>query len=389
MAAVARAKGYGQAKGSFKGGKGDKGVGKGFGKPAAEPGHRVQVTQRVTGTLTEWKGKMGWIKPNQQVSHPEASMHKGRIYCGQEDIEAEIDGPGATVSFMVYADGTGLGAMHVRPAAGGGHGVQKAWEKPAGKAAGKGASKGPPAAAKGGGKGKKGPKKLSVNQTAPDKSAREVVDGMPVAGIVKRVDRKVAFIMPDEPVEHELAAKRQGLVYLHMEDMEDEETPLTGAQVIFFVYVDEHGLGAERCTIVQQGDGEAQEDAKAEAGEEEEPEANGGARKKVMKNNLKEKKGKGKGKGEPREKGPSGPDLPRERITTEPVVGEMLAWKKKWGWIMPAEPIDHPAAEKHEGKIYIHEKDIEGEPDMATSKQFAFHVFVDQSGLGAEECVAC
>lgn len=374
------------------------GYGKGKGKaaPAAEAGHRTKVIPgRVTGTLTEWKGKMGWIVPNEEIDHPEASMHKWRIYCGQEDVESEISGPGATVSFFVYADGTGLGAMHVKEATG--KGVQKQVHK-AGQGAGqwaqasanKGASKWASAgqgAAKGAGKKKE--QREPKEQPAPDKSAREVLNGMPLAGVVVKRHGKVAFIKPDEPVEHELSGKHKGMIYLHMEDLEDSEEPLVGAQVIFFVYVDEHGLGAERCTLVQQGTGTVE-------GEEAEDDT---AKKPVKKSHLKEKgesknasktkpKGKGKGKGEWKEKGPSGPELPRERITTEPVMGEMVAWKRKFGWIQPTEPIDHPEAEKHEGKIYVHQKDIEGEPELKEGVQFMFHVFVDSQGLGAEECSA-
>lgn len=46
--------------------------------------------------------------------------------------------------------------------------------------------------------------------------------------------------------------------------------------------------------------------------------------------------GKGKGKGK---RGPSGPDLPRTRITTEPVTGEVEAWKGKYGFIKPTVPV--------------------------------------------------
>merc|ERR1719162_2657641 len=45
-------------------------------------------------------------------------------------------------------------------------------------------------------------------------------------------------------------------------------------------------------------------------------------------------KGFGKGK-KGKDKGPSGPNLPRSRITEEPVTGEVIAWKGKYGWIQP------------------------------------------------------
>ena len=60
------------------------------------------------------------------------------------------------------------------------------------------------------------------------------------------------------------------------------------------------------------------------------------------------KDGKGKfGKGKRR---PTGPNLPRTRITEQPVTGEVAEWKGKYGWIMPAVPVEHP---KWKGKLYI------------------------------------
>merc|ERR1719219_1526740 len=71
---------------------------------------------RCTGRITDWKGKFGWICPDTVINHPEARLHKGQVYLSQMDVEAEISGVGAHVSFFVYADGTGLGAMNCRPA---------------------------------------------------------------------------------------------------------------------------------------------------------------------------------------------------------------------------------------------------------------------------------
>lgn len=360
------------------------GKGKGKGGFAAEIGPRVRVTaHRVTGTLTEWKGKMGWIDAFEEIDHPEASLRKGRIYLGQEDVEAEISGPGATVSFFVYADGTGLGAMNVRPASGAPvqKQVAKRWAPPAAAsarpwtaAAAKGAAlmKG---AAKGGKRG----------QPAPDKESREILSEVPITGVVTKVNGKVAFIKPDEPVEHELSSKHKGQIYLHMQDMDDSEEPLVGAQVIFYTYADDHGLGAERCTICQQGDGTYEGAEPEEANGEEAP---------LGAATPGRGRGKGKGKGfgggfgGGGAKKNTGPDLPRERITEEPVMGELVSWKQKFGWIQPSEPIDHPMASKHKGQIYVHVRDLQGEPDMAEAKQFMFHVFADASGLGAEECIA-
>lgn len=95
-------------------------------------------------------------------------------------------------------------------------------------------------------------------------------------------------------------------------------------------------------------------------------------------------KGFGKGK---RPKGPSGPDLERERLTAEKFTGEVAFWRGKFGYIMPSEPIDHPAAEKKGGKLWASMADIlSGATELAEGQQVSFHVYSDSSGiLGAEE----
>mmetsp|Transcript_8439 Transcript_8439/g.21364 ORF Transcript_8439/g.21364 Transcript_8439/m.21364 type:complete len:616 (-) Transcript_8439:160-2007(-) len=101
-------------------------------------------------------------------------------------------------------------------------------------------------------------------------------------------------------------------------------------------------------------------------------------------------KGKGKGKaGNDEDKGPSGPDLPRERVVEEPMLGEVVTWKGKFGWIKPSEEIDHPEASKHGGKLYCHRKDLIGVETLEKGDTVQFNVFKDSSGLGAEEVVPC
>merc|ERR1739848_275619 len=95
-------------------------------------------------------------------------------------------------------------------------------------------------------------------------------------------------------------------------------------------------------------------------------------------------KSKGKGK---RPKGPSGPKLPRKRISTEPMTGEVAEWKGKYGWITPTSPIDHPMADKHNGKLYISMSDIVEGDSLTVGSVCQFHIFEDSSGLGAEDCL--
>lgn len=94
------------------------------------------------------------------------------------------------------------------------------------------------------------------------------------------------------------------------------------------------------------------------------------------------KPGKSKPKKSP---GPSGPDLPRKRVTTVPVSGKVVVWNKKWGWIKPEEKPSHEKASKHEGKIYVHANDLIGTDVLEKGKEVTFHIYADDNGLGAEE----
>mmetsp|Transcript_25231 Transcript_25231/g.58072 ORF Transcript_25231/g.58072 Transcript_25231/m.58072 type:complete len:455 (+) Transcript_25231:96-1460(+) len=401
-------------------------------------GARSRVTKwRVNGTLADWKGGHGWIEPDRPIDHPEASKHKGRVFMAHKDVEEEIDGVGAAVSFFVYKDTNGLGAEQVRPAR------AKAiipkydnkYEKkstpqqrpqltkePKGSAA-KNAGKDGAAQARGSfaqrARAKAIAQKEPKEQVAPDASSREAVLLEPITGTCSKSFGKVAFITPDQAIDHPMADQRKGSIYVHQQDVEGDEVILPGAKVEFTVYTDEKGLGAENLRILSQGDGEQEafgknrrrdrtkkpqtqktDTAVTKVGtnrgvkkvvKEEEKEAEERAQRKGGKS-----KGKGKGKqkpagkkDKPADKGPSGPNLPRERIIDGPIVGEIVNWKRTFGWIKPAEDIDHDLFKKHEGRIYIHKKDItiEGDAKPEVGQSVQFYCYQDASGLGAEECM--
>merc|ERR1712110_312614 len=87
----------------------------------------------------------------------------------------------------------------------------------------------------------------------------------------------------------------------------------------------------------------------------------------------------------------TGPDLPRERISTDPVSGEVLEWRSGaggFGWIKPDEPVDHKDAGRHSSKIYVHSKDLpEGVTSLEKGAKVRFQLYADADGLGAEEVV--
>jgi len=82
-----------------------------FPKASLGTGRRPAVNGRITGTINEWKGKFGWIDPDAPVEHPDAARRNGRLFLMQDDVLELISGVGAHVSFYVYADNSGLGAM--------------------------------------------------------------------------------------------------------------------------------------------------------------------------------------------------------------------------------------------------------------------------------------
>ncbi|CAJ1384652.1 unnamed protein product [Effrenium voratum] len=94
-------------------------------------------------------------------------------------------------------------------------------------------------------------------------------------------------------------------------------------------------------------------------------------------------KGKGKGKGT---KG-AGHKLPRTRISEIPVLGEVVEWKGKYGWIQPSEVIEHEKAHLRNGKIFVSLEDLVGIEELSPGRVVQFQLFSDASGLGAEECM--
>eukprot|EP00928_Gymnodinium_smaydae_P022486 TRINITY_DN1886_c0_g2_i1.p2 TRINITY_DN1886_c0_g2~~TRINITY_DN1886_c0_g2_i1.p2 ORF type:complete len:175 (-),score=64.03 TRINITY_DN1886_c0_g2_i1:215-739(-) len=97
--------------------------------------------------------------------------------------------------------------------------------------------------------------------------------------------------------------------------------------------------------------------------------------------------GKGKGKGK-KARGPSGPELPRTRISKEPVTGEVVKWMGKYGFIKPTIAVEHEKAAKHQGNIYCSSSDlVGGVTELTVGSLCQFHIFEDAGGLGAEECI--
>jgi len=350
--------------------------------------------QRLTGTVSEWKGKFGWIMPSSKVNHPEAQKRGGKIYFGQDDVEQELSGVGATVSFFLYKDKSGLGAMNVRSGKGQGKQAQGKWVQVGKQAQGK----------------QQGKKQLVKNDKLKTKKEpkehvkleRTRISEETKSGIVISTRREtIAWIRPDTEIDHpKMAESDQKDLFVHKSDIEGDAFPKLGANVVFYVYEDAKGLGAENCSVLEQGDGTLPEHLKAEIEERKKAKAaekpkqaagkkgkqagkKGGAAVKVG-SFAKKQVANQKKKKQEKEKGPSGPDLPRTRVTDALVTGEVLHMGKAFGWIKPTDTVEHELAGKHGGKIYLHKNDVTGE--VTKGSTVTFHIYADESGLGAEEC---
>lgn len=66
--------------------------------------------------------------------------------------------------------------------------------------------------------------------------------------------------------------------------------------------------------------------------------------------------------------------------------GEFLVMLGHYGWIMSMQPINHPDAARHGGRIYVNRKDFRARSEPQPGDEVEFCVYADESGLGAEDC---
>jgi len=109
-------------KGCWPPGKGGMDEGKGTGKvmdkgePKPTPGHKlprdpVPDLGIIEGTVIEWRGKFGWIKPSEPIKHELAKKHGGKVYVNSSDlVDCTLLQPGDYCQFLLYKDDSGLGA---------------------------------------------------------------------------------------------------------------------------------------------------------------------------------------------------------------------------------------------------------------------------------------
>jgi len=295
---------------------------------------------RITGKVLEWKGKHGWIQPDTPISHPQAMKNAGKIFLAQADVEAEIDGIGARVSFFVYADGTGLGAMNVRP-----HGAEvvKTVIKPLTPQ-----QVGPktvqartplqpqkpglrPQVAKAG----TGPQLISATRPAAPGSTGP-------RAVVPPGKMKPGTVVAARPVAATLTPSKPGIIAPTKIGAARSAGPVGAGKGAA------PGKGAAAVAATPLGGSGGKGAAAAAVAP------------------------KGKGKGAPG---------PRYRLGEDPVMGTVKTWKGTFGWIELDEPLDN-----FKGLVYIGLGDCEDKEAMSEGVQVTFYTYKDGRGVGAECC---
>jgi len=311
-------------------------------KPASAA--RRQVTERrVIGKIAKWSGKSGVIQPREPIKHPLAAKRQGQVLLALEDIEGPALEPGCHVSFHVYADSGGLGALACKAAPGSLYtkvpfGVIKPVAKlgPAGTAQ----------------------KKLAATPVAARAASRPAPPKFPPPKAANKALIKATPLgsVKPTPLAQQRAAgsTRPAGLLSRQAAPPGQKVAATKALIKPTALVKPTALGKQRAVeglkppgLVRQADAKAKAKAKAAGG----------------------------------------PGLPRVRLTEEPIFGVVVTWKKKMGWIEPDTPLDHPKAAAHQGRVYVNSQDIDGAEAVEEGTYVGFHLYEDQSGLGAEECV--
>lgn len=316
---------------------------------------------RFFGTVVSWKSDFGWILPSEKISHPLASKRGGKLYVTSEDCDGWTLEEGQSVSFNIYKDTNGLGAMNCK-AAGTFGGKPIFTQRPKAMAS-------PPAGGS------------SLTQ-----GGRKRIIQVRTQGQIKEKKGKIGFIKPKTPIKHPQYTQK-GL-YFHEDDLVPQGLAVTpGMDVTFFVYHDGKGIGAER---IMQYTAPLQEPSKSKKEDPWDARSKGqiwmgpiewAFAKEQMKTFMNQA-WQGWEKPKPKKK------LPRTRITGESVTGTVVSWKGTHGFITPDDVIDHPKASLKDGKIYVSASDVlTGELNVGDLVNF--HVYEDKSGLGAEECIGC
>lgn len=186
------------------------------------------------------------------------------------------------------------------------------------------------------------------------RKARTKVTAQKVTGTVVEWKGSFGWIQPDIKINHPEASMNRGKIYLSEKDIEAEISDV-GCKVTFFVYADGTGLGASECRPIG---------------------ASAGVAKTILKKSVSQ---------DQPEKAPTDSVRgKRTRISDTPMRGTIKLWKATFGWVTPAEPINHPL---FKGELYLSNKDVDNPDTLVAGVEVQFFVYADLQGLGAEHCV--
>lgn len=77
------------------------------------PPQEVVTAEPVIGTVVTWKGHTGYLQPDEPLNHEAASQRGGRVWVHKKNLAEGVTElmEGMKVSFKVYCDPSGLGAL--------------------------------------------------------------------------------------------------------------------------------------------------------------------------------------------------------------------------------------------------------------------------------------
>ncbi|CAK0908735.1 unnamed protein product [Prorocentrum cordatum] len=83
--------------------------------------------------------------------------------------------------------------------------------------------------------------------------------------------------------------------------------------------------------------------------------------------------------------GAGGDGPTRQRVAGGRLVGTVSSWLGAYGWIEPDGRLDHSAAGKHDGKVFLSSRDLGAAPPPKPGDRLSFALYFDSDGLGAHE----
>ena len=303
---------------------------------------------RVTGKILRWKDTEGWIRPDTAIDHPFKLKNRGEVLVKKQDVSAgQVLETGTAVDFLVYAEKDGGGrlcAEFCRP-------LPKAKPQP-----------GQPGLKAKGSVGqvllKPGFLKTKANTKIP-------VKPQPPAASSQNSQASEAIPKFMKPAaKAKIALPKAAVIKTHLKPAVND----AGKE-------GKLGKGWKEWLVGKDGKGN-EKGGKEKGGKEK-----GGKEKGGKEKGGKEKGGKEKGAWAS-EWAENGRKAGAERTQLKVLqTGVISKWLGNYGWIEADKAIDHAAASKHGGKIFLHKKDLQSEEAPKPGSRVSFSLYVQSWDL--------